>query len=252
LDQSLKDFLADISSDFPTLSEELGKILTNVLLDEGRSTLSQHLRRLKMYMTEAEFSRIKPVRVIEELSMAEIFAYLGYLPPELGAGVERHPMGRDLRKALRTNLDGLWSDQLACLGPSDIQLAACFPLNFMKLAEKLPVPLADFSFFYGLITNAKSPGRIWQPPLAFMGTKEAYVPYANLLEDSDFKTSRLGLSGTMPQTIKVFDTWLESKSLQDQLSKTTWRAYFQQKHELVNRHRISFLAALEKGRAWQA
>ncbi len=245
LQQSLKSFVQDLSAEFPQLGQELLAMLKTVLLDKKRSSLSRYFQRLAFYLSPEELLKVKPERVIEEMSLAEVFNHLGYVPPELGAGVERHPIGKDMRKALRSELDGLWSKLLKNVKPEPVQLAACFPLNFWGLAERLPTPLPDFTFFYALMTNAHLPGRTWTPPLSFLGADDAREPFDLLMGDTEYKNSRLGLSATLPETVAVFDSWLELERFQTVLCQTHWRTFFREQPDAIRYARLKFLALFE-------
>lgn len=242
---SLGSFLSQLKSEVPGIAAELDGLLHSVLLDPKRSTLPTFLARLPLYMDAEQLALVDEARVIDALTMSEVFGYLGYRPPRPGPRSERHPIGRDLRKAFRTELDAVWVRNLERQEPNLTTLAACFPLDFVRLAERMLVPLPDFCFFYSLATDGAFPGRRWRPPAFYLGGEEARDAFEDLCDDPDFSLSRLNLSSTLPRTTACLDSWLGNEHLFPELQASgNWRAAVRERLDEIELARLHFLTSI--------
>jgi len=246
--------LAQLRGDgFVCLSRVLDETLRAALRHPGQSDLPAYLARLHLYMTPAQLPRVEVPRLLESLSVAEVFDYLRFSP--LGprrAGEEQHPASGDLRKAIRASYDPPWAAALAGLEPGTVTLLAALPVDALALLQTAEAVPEDFAVFYALTTDAHAPGRSWRPPpqfvapddwsdftfLAARGARDSLVRRAQGL-------SRLGLSSTFPETVRQFDGWLELPERFPELhAHRPWRQSVVAQADLIAQTRARFLGGL--------
>jgi hypothetical protein len=180
--------------------------------------------------------RVRTDGWLQRASVAEVLWSLG-IPSTGPAGREKHPQGRQLRKALRARVDLAWDARLAALeeaGEVDVvTLLAAVPGSYETAARAVQATLTrvgedlaqlPFAVFYALLTDARRGGRVWWPADCFVeggsydrSTFDAAVGHA--LDDARSRKRRyrrssalaeLGFSAFYPATFARLDRWLAS------------------------------------------
>ncbi len=203
------------ASGFPRLAAVLDETLQAALRNPAQSGLPGFLRCLRLYMTPSQLALLDVRLLIGSLSVGEVLAHLRFDPPTASTGVEeRHPVGGDLRKAIRASYDAPWRRAVEAVGEPDlVTFLAVFPVDLTAIALSggLGADLDDFAVFYACVTDAKAPGRVWQAPDAYVGADEEARQHFAFLSARGTRESlsrraqgllRLGLSGTFPETLR--------------------------------------------------
>ena len=243
------------SAGLPHLAAVLDETMKAVLRLRSRSSLPAYLQRLKLYMTPSQLTQVKVDALIDRLSVLEVLSHLDFEGAETGH--EQHPVGGDLRKSIRRAFDDGWRRTLEGQGKHNlITLFACLPLDGLRLLASQGVREAsefDFAVFYALITDAKAPGRMWQPPAAYVGADEDWQHFAFLAARQDATSrktqgrARLGISSTFPNTIRALDGWLESAVDFPELhTRRAWHRTVTEARDEIAQARARFLYALTK------
>lgn len=172
--------------------------------------------------------------LLDRMSAASVLWSLG-VPACATEEREKHPQGRQVRKALRARIDGVWSARLVALETARPVGAAvtlgAIPISFAVLASAVQAALVrvgedleqvPFAVFYALLTDARRGGRVWRPHDAYVeggsydrATFDTTVGHALQAARSRKRRYRrssalaeLGLSATFPATIARLDRWL--------------------------------------------
>jgi hypothetical protein len=174
---------------------------------------------------------------VGRLTVAAMAWHMG-VPREGIDGREKHPQGRQVRKALRGAIDHGWSATLEAHGPEieepAIKVFASLPLPLRASIATIESVLSrvgegldhvPFAVFYALLTDARKGGRVWQPPAGYLDARgfdrSAYdTSVGNRLESTRSRRRRyvrpatlseFGLSAVYPRTVAKIDRWLESE-----------------------------------------
>lgn len=249
---------------FPELAAVLDETLQAALRHPAQSDLPAYLRRLRLYMTPPQFAQVDVRLLISSSSIEQIFAYLRFEPwAAQTVKEERHPVGGDLRKVIREGFDAPWRRALEEVGEPDfVTFFAALPVDLSALAlGGHGTPFDDFAVLYACVTDAKAPGRLWQPPDPYVGADEEARQHFAFLSARGAEESlsrraqgllRLGLSGTFPGTFRHLDGWLERPERFPELhTKRAWQEAVAAQRGAIARARVRFvgrLAELLRGR----
>lgn len=174
---------------------------------------------------------------LERTTVAETLWLLGI--PETGpSGREKHPQGRQLRKAIRARVDLAWDARLDAVeeaGEVDAAtVLAAIPGSYAVAVRTVQAALTrvgedlahtPFAVFYALLTDARRGGRVWRPSDCFVeagsydrAAFDAAVGHALLDARSRKRRYRrssalaeLGLSSFFPATFARIDRWLATR-----------------------------------------
>lgn len=240
------------------LAAVLDETTKTVLRSRSRSSLPSYLHRLRVYMTPSQLAQVKVNALIDHLTVMEVFSYLGFRKLS-ASGQEQHPVGGDLRKSIRETFDEGWQRALEKQSERNlVTLFASQPVDILRLtamaATSNELTDCDFAVFYAVITDAKAPGRTWQPPEAYVGSGEedqqtfAYLTARtpqDVLSRKLQGLARLGLSSTFPKAIRVLDTWLaQAEDFPDLHARRPWRQTILAAKDEIAQARARFLHTL--------
>lgn len=250
---------------FPELAGVLDETLSAALRHPAQSDLPTHLKRLRLYMTPSQLARLDVRMLVNSLSVAQVFAYLRFaVPADRTAREGRHPVGGDLRKVIREEYDTCWRSALGEVGDPDlVTFFAVLPVDIAAFvsAQEQDGVLDDFAVFYACVTDAKAPGRVWQPPTLYVGEGEEAWQHFVFLSARGVQESlsrraqgliRLGLSSTFPETFRYLDGWLERPERFPELhTHRPWQEAVTTQRDAIAQARLRFvgrLAHLLKGK----
>lgn len=209
----------------------LGRIGLDLVAQRTRTALLASVARA--YGLQSRLA----TQTLDRMSVASVLWSLS-VPVSGTAEREKHPQGRQVRKALRARIDGAWSARLVTLqtaGTVDATvMLSAIPISFTVTARAVQAALvrvgedldqAPFAVFYALLTDARHGGRVWRPDDAYVeggsydrATFDATVGHALQTARSRKRRDRrsialaeLGLSATFPATIARLDRWLRAE-----------------------------------------
>ena len=266
VERSLKLFLQKTWFEFCTglregglgrFADILDEVIRSALRNADQSDLPAELAQLDLYMTPAQFARFDRHAFIDHVPLHQLFAYLRFRPPGLwDVKSEQHPVGGDLRAAIRESYDVLWARVVTRVThPNVVKLFAMLPINcFSLFTSTYTYQDEDFAVFYARLTDSRRPGRKWSPPAAYVGNTPEDREHFTFLTAGDKRDGflrkaqrleRIGLSSTFPTTVAVFDAWLESpEHFRELRERAPWWRYLEHYRNDVTRERRLFLNCL--------
>jgi hypothetical protein len=199
----------------PHLAAVLDETVRVALRTLSKSSFPAYLGRLKLYMTPAQLALLDVNALIDGLPVGKILFYLHVTElPRREPGDERHPIGGDLRQAIRKTFDLAWRRALERQERRDlVMFFASLPVGGLRLLDPSDY---DFAVFYARLTDGREPGRIWQAPALYLAEEDRQhflfltgrLPHDRLTRKT-LGLLRLGLSATFPETIRFLDGLLE-------------------------------------------
>lgn len=245
-------------------ADVLDEVVRSVVRNPAYSELPAELKRLGVYMTSSQLAQFDRGAFFDQLPLHRLFASLRFEPPGLWqARSEQHPVGGDLRAAIREGYDALWASAAARISEPDLtDLFAALPVDSLALfAKTYAFQDEDFAVYYARLTDSRRPGRTWRPAPDYAGfgpeerqhftfltagdERDAYARKAQML-------TRIGLSSTFPQTLRLFDGWLEAIDRFPELhTRAPWqRSLARHQAEITRKRRLFFeqLVQLAKAR----
>jgi hypothetical protein len=236
-----------IVAGLPYLAAVLDETVRVALRTPSKSSFPAYLKRLRLYMTPAQLARLDVNALIDRLPVGKILFYLRFTAlPVREPGDERHPIGGDLRKAIRKTFDLAWRRALERQEKHDlVTFFAGLPVDGLRLLSSDD----DFAVFYARLTDGREPGRIWQAPALYVEEDWQHFLFLtgrlDRLTRRELGLSRLGLSTTFPETIRYLDGLLEHAAGFPELhARRPWREAVESHKDRITQARLRFVEAL--------
>lgn len=205
------------------------------------------------------------------------------VPASGPTGREKHPQGRQVRKALRGCIDAHWDRQLEAVEANDAidaeTVLAAVPISYAVMARAVQSALervgedlgqVPFAVFYALLTDARRGGRVWRPPERYVeggsydrAAFESMVGHT--LTSSRSRKGRyrrssalaeLGLSASFPRTVARIDRWLGTELIPEfclavggaGYLRGDWYSWAQERSERIERRHLALVEGVADAR----